>query len=128
VGAGNTRWTKQIKIIIDVLYESDGPLTADEVYSKARRSMPNISLGTVYRNLKKLTSKGLISETNIGGVQSFSKHPFRNAHFECQRCGKLVCVPIELNVMELDKKAGMRVNKWTLLLDGICKECEDKCT
>ena len=74
-----TRWTKQIKVVIDIVYESDRPLSADEIYRKARRKMPNISLGTVYRNLNKLVDEGLVSETQNNGIATFCRHPFPNA-------------------------------------------------
>ena len=83
MSATSVRWTKQLKAIIDVVYDSEAPLTADEVYSKARRRMPNISLGTVYRNLNKLVDEGLLSETKVGKVSAFIRHPFSNATFEC---------------------------------------------
>ena len=80
------RWTKQIKVVIDIVYESDRPLSADEVYRMARRKMPNISLGTVYRNLNKLVDEGLVSETQNNGIATFCRHPFPNATFECEKC------------------------------------------
>ena len=120
-----TRWTKQLKTVMDIVYESDVPKTADEVYSEAREKIPNISLGTVYRNLNKLSSIGIVSETHNGSVNTFLKHPFHNATFHCEKCHKLVCVPIELSTFEMEKEIGMQVRKWNLQLSGLCKECEE---
>ena len=52
------RWTKQKKTIIDVVYESEIHLTADEIYFEARKVLPKISLGTVYRDLMMLRDLG----------------------------------------------------------------------
>jgi Fe2+ or Zn2+ uptake regulation protein len=123
-----TRWTKQIKVVVDIVYESDRPLSADEVYRKARRRIANISLGTVYRNLNKLVDEGLVAETQNNGISTFCRHPFPNAHFECDQCHKLVSVPVELNILELSRQSGMRVERWSLHLGGSCKECESRCT
>lgn len=122
------RWTKQLKLIIDIVYESDHPVMADEVYSLARKKMANISLGTVYRNLNKLVAEGLVSESNNNGIFTFSKHPFPNSTFECSSCHKLISVPVELNVLELGRKAGHKVDRYSLQLIGLCSECERKCT
>ncbi|OPY33274.1 MAG: zinc uptake transcriptional repressor [Methanomassiliicoccales archaeon PtaU1.Bin124] len=124
----NSRWTKQLKLILDIVYESDHPITADEVYTRSRGSMPNISLGTVYRNLNKLVSEGLVSESNANGISTFCKHPFPNTTFECSSCRKLVSVPVDLNVLELSKRSGMAVERYTLQLHGVCKGCQRKCT
>lgn len=122
------RWTKQMQVIIDIVYESDDHLTADEVYHAARREIPNISLGTVYRNLKKLENSRIINETTSNGVSAFSKHPFNNAHLECEVCHRIVRVPFEVDTLAVGRDLGMTVKKWNLTLVGICKECERKCT
>jgi len=128
MSANATRWTRQLKLIIDVLYASESPLTADEVYIKARKRLPGISLGTVYRNLNKLVDEGLISEAPKGSTMAFIRHPFSNATFECEKCKRLFCVPFEIRNSEMEKKTGMTVNRWTLRMTGMCKECEKKCT
>ncbi|MFA5313851.1 MAG: transcriptional repressor, partial [Methanomassiliicoccales archaeon] len=94
-----TRWTRQLKLVIDIVYESADPMIAEEVYRLARKKMPNISLGTVYRNLNKLVEEGLVSESNSNGISTFSRHPFPNSTFECSECHRLSSVPIDLNVL-----------------------------
>jgi Fe2+ or Zn2+ uptake regulation protein len=121
------RWTKQLKEIVDIVYGSNGPITAEQVYFNAKQRLPNVSLGTVYRNLNKLVLEGLISETKIGSLATFVRHPFSNAHFECTECHKLFTVPFELNVLELSRRTGMNVERWELHLRGICPECEPRC-
>jgi len=128
MSAPTTRWTRQLKAVVDIVYGSESPLTADEIYTKARKRLPNISLGTVYRNLNKLVGEGLLSETKIGNVSAFIRHPFSNATFECERCKKLFCVPYDIRNPDLERSVGMRVNRWSLRITGICKECEAKCT
>lgn len=123
-----TRWTKQLQLILDIVYDSADPITADEVYRIGRSSMPNISLGTVYRNLNKLVTERLVSETNSNGISTFSKHPFPNSTFECTVCHRLINVPIDLNVLELSRKSGQKVERYSLHLAGTCSECEKRCT
>lgn len=128
MSAPPNRWTKQLKTIVDIVYDSVAPLTADEVYSEARKRLPNISLGTVYRNLNKLVDEGLVSETKAGNVSAFIRHPFSNTTFECEHCKRLICVPYEIRNPDMERAVGMRVSRWSLRIIGVCKECEGKCT
>ncbi|HPP45404.1 MAG TPA: transcriptional repressor, partial [Methanomassiliicoccaceae archaeon] len=56
------RWSKQSRTILDIIYNNEEGLTASEIYDIARETHPNISLGTVYRNLRDLQDVGLIRE------------------------------------------------------------------
>jgi len=49
--------------------------TADEVYEMARKGNPNISRGTVYRNLNLLAENGEIARLNM---------PIGPDHYDCQ--------------------------------------------
>ncbi len=59
--AKQTRMTKQRKAILKVLKHTDSHPTADWIYEKVREEIPNISLGTVYRNLNVLAELGKIN-------------------------------------------------------------------
>jgi Fe2+ or Zn2+ uptake regulation protein len=61
-----SRWTRQLQVIMDIVYSSEFNLTADKVYAEARKKIANISLGTVYRNLNKLALKGYIAIVQTG--------------------------------------------------------------
>jgi Fur family peroxide stress response transcriptional regulator len=121
------RWTDQLICVLEVIYSEETHLNADEIYDKARDRIPNISLGTVYRNLSKLTAEGLICEVETCSSRSYGKHPFTNAHFECQRCGRLICVPFDLSLARLSKELEADITNWSLRLEGICKECANRC-
>ena len=123
----DTRWTKQLKVILNFIYESDRPVTAVEVFQFARKLMPKISLGTVYRNMRKLVNEGLVSEVLNNGISTFCRHPFPNTTFECNRCHKLVSVPVEIDTLVISNSIGMMINKWSLHLNGMCKECATRC-
>jgi len=123
--AEKRRWTKQSRTILDIIYESEEHLSASGVYDIARRSIPNISLGTVYRNLKKLESAGLIREATISGVSVFFKHPFSNAYYECDNCHRIVPVDIQIDIADMERRIGSLIKKWDLHLSGTCRDCAD---
>ena len=52
--------TKQKKLVLTIIERSHGHLSAEEIFFRAREEMPNIALGTVYRNLNALTEEGIV--------------------------------------------------------------------
>ena len=61
------KYSRQRDLILSILRDSDTHPTADMIYDDARRKIPHISKGTVYRNLKLLIENKLISEIKIEG-------------------------------------------------------------
>ena len=72
-----------------VMTRCDHP-TADEVYMSVRQEFPNISLGTVYRNLTLLSDMGELVRLRVGdGVDRFDAATHPHYHFICQECGSV---------------------------------------
>ena len=72
-----------------VMTRLDHP-TADEVYMNVRQEFPNISLGTVYRNLTLLSDMGELIRLRVGdGVDRFDAAIHPHYHFICQECGSV---------------------------------------
>ena len=67
-GAQQLRMTQQRQVILEELRLCRSHPTADELYSRVRRRLPRISLGTVYRNLETLAERGLIRKMEVGGT------------------------------------------------------------
>lgn len=65
--------------------------TADVVYMNVRKELPNISLGTVYRNLTLLADTGEIRRLRVGdGVDHFDADISPHYHFVCTECGSVI--------------------------------------
>ncbi len=123
-----TRMTKQKKVIMDLLEGTDTHPTADWVYEEARKVLPDISLGTVYRNLRVLTETGVIQELNYGSTYSrYDGNPDLHYHFVCRICGRVLDVPVKvwenLN-QEVAEATGWAVEQHRLEFSGICSECK----
>ena len=90
---GFIRKTKQRDLILKVLRSTDTHPTADWIYEQVKKEMPNISLGTVYRNLGKLAELGEITELKFGSKYSrFDGNPDNHYHFVCTECEKVIDV------------------------------------
>lgn len=80
--------------ILSALQETTVHPTADWVYAKLKPRYPNLSLGTVYRNLKKFCETGkAVSVGVINGQEHFDGRVEPHAHFVCKRCGAVLDVP-----------------------------------
>jgi Fur family ferric uptake transcriptional regulator len=68
-----------------------------------RKQLPNISLGTVYRNLEFLASNGIIRKLEYSdGQKRFDGNPVPHNHFKCTECGCIEDIPFEINPVTLD--------------------------
>lgn len=86
----NLKHSKQRDSIKEFLSTRKDHPTADVVYTNVRKSFPNISLGTVYRNLTLLADIGEISRLRIGdGVDHFDYDTSPHYHFVCSECGSV---------------------------------------
>lgn len=101
--------------------------TADVVYQEIRNIIPNISLGTVYRNLAQLSERGDILRLPCDGkVDHFDADTHPHYHFICNRCG---CVQdIEMPYSDpMNQHANQDfdgvITKHSILFEGFCKDC-----
>ncbi|HEY50491.1 MAG TPA: transcriptional repressor [Dehalococcoidia bacterium] len=124
------RNTKQRKAIISVLKNTNSHPTADWVYHEVRKEIPNISLGTVYRNLKQLNDNGDILELNLSGTLSrFEGRTDNHYHFRCEKCGRIFDLdePVDEELdRKVAKKTGFRITHHQLEFRGLCQECQQK--
>lgn len=125
----NLRMTKQKRIIMEVLRSTKSHPTADWIYEQAKKQLPDLSLGTVYRNLNLLKNMGEIMELNYGSTYSrFDGNPKNHYHFHCQECGKVYDLDISPELY-LDQYAGdikgHEILSHRLEFYGICNECKN---
>lgn len=117
--------TKQRQLIIDILRESRAHPTASQILELARRKMPSIALGTVYRNLGILVEEGLIVRLSATGMPDRYDLPdCCHWHVICDRCGQVKDIPLEGNVVEeIERQADEQITSYLLTAHCICKSC-----
>jgi len=113
----------------NLMQRKDHP-TADMVYSDIRIEYPNISLGTVYRNLALLTELGEIQKiSSIDGPDRYDGQAKPHNHFVCKKCGKIVDVmntPMDSLMKSMSSDFEGLVEECNITFYGICKECAQK--
>ena len=123
------RKTKQKEAILEVLRGTNSHPTADWIYSEVRKDIPNISLGTVYRNLRLLCESGEISELDLcGTLARFDARRDNHYHFRCEKCGLVFDVDLPVDA-EIDSRAaqktGFEILYHRLEFRGICGSCHE---
>jgi Fur family peroxide stress response transcriptional regulator len=122
------RKSKQKEAILRVLKRTTSHPSADWIYEQVRNEIPNISLGTVYRNLKLLKQEGQILELDTASTRSrFNGNSQNHYHFRCEQCGRVFDVdePLNNEINELvAQKTGFKVLYHWLEFRGLCKGCQ----
>jgi Fur family peroxide stress response transcriptional regulator len=122
------RETRQREAILNILRSTNSHPTADWIYDEVRKLIPNISKGTVYRNLKILREMGEIAELDLSGtVSRYEGRRENHYHFRCIRCGRVFDLDEPVD-RELDarvaRETGFKVSYHQLEFRGLCKECQ----
>jgi Fe2+ or Zn2+ uptake regulation protein len=120
--------TRQRARILEWLRETDSHPTAGEVHAALVRELPNLSLGTVYRNLEVLVTERLIDEVHAaGGRVRYDGNPKPHHHFTCEACGAIedlhLRAPLEL-ARKLRRARGRTARRIRIEFFGLCEACE----
>jgi Fur family ferric uptake transcriptional regulator len=123
-----TRNTRQKDAIRAAFVETGRPLSPEEALSYAQRSVPEMSIATVYRNLKTMLEEGWLATVQLPGEPpryelSGKAH---HHHFRCDECRKVYeiegCVPH----LKTKLPRGFRAVSHEVLLYGLCAACLPK--
>lgn len=117
--------TKQKEAILAAVCTMRNHPAADEIYVKLRTEFPNISLGTVYRNLNAFAENGDIKKVSL--PNSGDRFDFRldkHEHLLCSKCGKVFDINANVNIKMLEDN--IVSNGYTLIIHGTCKNCAVK--
>ncbi len=100
--------------------------TADTIYLNMRKEFPNISLGTIYRNLALLTDLGEIIKLTTDGADRFDGHVEPHSHFICRKCKAVLDLQMESEDFinkEAQKNFPGVIEGHTTQFYGICGRC-----
>jgi len=124
--------TGQRAAILEIVRAGKGHLDAAEIYQRARKKLPRLSLSTVYRTLAKFKETGLIEERHLdeNHLHFEISHRGEHHHLICTGCGKVVefKLPLtEIIIERVTQAAGFKINHiGELSLSGLCPDCQRK--
>jgi Fe2+/Zn2+ uptake regulation proteins len=125
--AKTLKYSKQRKAIKDFLLTRYDHPTADTVYANIKELYPNISLGTVYRNLSLLSEIGEIRKITTGdGADRFDGNTLPHDHFMCRNCCKVL--DLEIDSIDYMKEIAAKnfsgiIEKQITYFYGLCGDC-----
>ncbi len=120
--------SKKRAAILDALASVTEHPTAEMLYNALKNDYPELSLGTVYRNLTVLADEGLvISVAHVGGQERYDARTEPHAHFICRKCRKVLDVELPDRVSDMyaqiDDTLGCTAEAHTLSFSGLCQSC-----
>ena len=119
---------KKREAILACLRSTKSHPSAEWVHAQLKAEYPDISLGTVYRNLALFKEQGLvISVGTVNGVERFDADTEPHVHFICNTCHNVddlpgMIIPESLTA-EVDRYTGGRTETCNLSFTGTCREC-----
>jgi Fur family peroxide stress response transcriptional regulator len=124
------RMTPQRHAILNYLYSSMSHPTADEIYKALEGTFPNMSVATVYNNLRVFKEAGLVKELTYGDASSrFDANMSDHYHVICRRCGKITDFdhpPLTSVEQKAAEATGFRVDSHRMEVYGVCPACQAK--
>lgn len=124
----NLKYSRQREAIKEYLSSTTCHPTADTVYMKIKQSYPNISLGTVYRNLNLLSEHGEILKLSCGdGCDRFDANTHPHNHFICTSCNNVIDLQMK-SIADIDQIANENfageIHGHTIYFYGLCENCK----
>ena len=121
------RMTPQRHAILSYLLSTDEHPTVDEIYKALEHKFPNMSVATVYNNLKVFLESGLVRELTYGdGASRFDADMSEHYHAICEHCGKIVDFEYQsLEEIEhvAEKQTNFKVKRHRMEVYGVCDDC-----
>ena len=129
--AKRRNYSRKREAILNAVRSTTCHPTADWVYEALKPEYPDLSLGTVYRNLAQFKQEGtIISVGVVNGQERFDGNVKPHTHFVCSQCGRVLDIPDKYigseQMVRAEQKYHMQIDSVDILLRGICPECLSK--
>ena len=117
--------TMQRTAILKLLKSKPKHLTADQIYNALIKKVPQLSLGTVYRNLEQMAQAGLISRVKSCSKQKqFEGNTQFHLHVRCPICDTIEDVYSDLE--SIDNLLNSKFEDYILEFTQVCQDCKEK--
>lgn len=121
------RATATRRILLEVLFEADEHLTAEDLTRLVQARAPDAHLSTIYRNLEELQDLGVVDHTHLGhGPATYQLAGAAHAHFLCESCGATFEAPDELFAglaAAARSEHRFEINPHHFAILGRCEQC-----
>ena len=124
------RHSKQRDAIKAYLLSTTSHPTAEAVYEQLQNDFPNISLGTVYRNLSLLEEIGEIIKISTGvGPDHYDYNTAPHYHFICRGCGRVMDIDLDFAdelMTQVQESTDLAIESCSVSFTGLCPDCKNE--
>jgi Fe2+ or Zn2+ uptake regulation protein len=121
--------TRHRRFVFDTVRDSHDHPTAEEVFHRTQKAMPEISFATVYNSLSILVECGLVRQVTLDRSPArFCANMRDHCHFYCDVCAEVtdLDLPQAAAATNLDLPSGFKISNYSLSLRGTCPKCGAK--
>ena len=129
LAARGFRFTSQREHVYNVLLTEQDHPTAEQVFMRSKKGMPDISMATVYNCLDTLVKSGLVREVNLDrSAMRYCPNMQDHCHFYCDQCGAVYDIDFTPDERDLDFEMpkGFQATGYELSIHGACPKCGTK--
>ena len=127
LAATGFRFTEQRRQVYDVLLHKRDHPTAEDVFLRAKKAMPDISHATVYNCLDALVKNGLARQVTLErGATRFCPNMEEHCHYYCDACGEVFDVALPTDSTVMPRPKGFKVDHYDIAVHGVCASCAGK--
>lgn len=125
------RYSKKREAILQAIKSTDCHPSAEWVYQTLKPTHPDLSLGTVYRNLVFFQQQGMVKSVGVvNGQERFDGNTATHAHFVCSQCSAVIDLHGLKLADDLDRTVceqyQLAVARHELTFFGHCQNCMQK--
>jgi Fur family ferric uptake transcriptional regulator len=119
------RTTKQRSAIRKATEESGRPLLPQEILALAQKTVPQLNLATVYRNLNVMVEEGEVTPVHLPEQPTrFEKSGQHHHHFLCRKCERVFDIHQCSEDISRLVPTGFEVDDHNVILYGSCPSCK----
>ncbi|MDE6189775.1 MAG: transcriptional repressor [Clostridia bacterium] len=123
------KYSSRRQAVLEVVQNMRCHPTADVVYEECRKTIPNISLATVYRNLAYFERQGILGRVvGCGEKEHYDVELDTHCHIICSKCKKIVDMPYPEDMKNLLAKYcdDRDFSSYGLSFYNVCEDCKNK--
>ena len=123
-----TKHFRKRDAILEYLRHTQAHPSAEKIFTDLKEEIPDLAMGTVYRNLNLFKEKGLVSSVaTVNGVERFDANTDPHVHFICGKCDAV----IDLRQMQIPETlyaaaescCGGKISDYQVSFSGTCRDC-----
>ncbi|MDE6107481.1 MAG: transcriptional repressor [Oscillospiraceae bacterium] len=123
------RYSRQRELIYEAVKGSNAHPTAEMVYQWLKPENPNLSLGTVYRNLNLLAQEGMLRRMPFP-IERYDACTEPHSHLRCEECCRVMDLILDydaaMDALAAQTHPGIQITHHDLTFYGLCPACRDK--